>query len=144
MSRAKAIASPPQISETLPPNLSEIPSLSYQFSETFTPNVSEDSADSFDHLLHSLQTERDRLHAIALPGTVQAESKGSKTYWKRHWYDPRKKRAVSKSVSLDRLGQTRECCAAWHQQQELERAIVALCKWRDQFAVVINRGSKDD
>jgi hypothetical protein len=118
MSRAKLI-NRPQISETLPLNLSENPSPC-------------NAAVAFDGLLKALQTERDRLAEMALPGTVQGEQKGNTTYYKRYWYCPVKKKVTSQTIPNGIIGHTRECCSAWRQQRELERAIADLCKWRSK------------
>jgi hypothetical protein len=120
MTRAKLITRP-QISETLPLNLSENPPCNT-------------AVEAFDRLLKALQSERDRLAKIALPGTVQGETKGSVTYYRRCWYDSQKKRAVNQTIPNGIVGHTRECCAAWRQQREVEKAIEDLCKWRTKHS----------
>jgi hypothetical protein len=119
MSRAKLITAP-KISETLPLNLSE----------KLPCNAAVHPSDAFNNLLQSLQRERDRLAEKALPGTVQGETKGDKTYYRRYWYCAVKKKVVNQTVSSGIVAYTRECCAAWQRQREVERAIEDLSRWR--------------
>jgi hypothetical protein len=123
MSRAKLI-NRPQISETFPLNVSE----------KAPCNAAVQPPNAFNNLLQALQCERDRLAKIALPGTVQGETKGSVTYYRRCWYDSQKKRAVNQTIPNGIVGHTRECCAAWRQQREVEKAIEDLCKWRTKHS----------